>query len=54
MKQSDVCGSARGWGIKRPLVVSGGCDREVKVWDVETGWVLVLDTAKKAGFLALD
>ncbi len=37
MKQSDVCGSARGWGNKRPLVVSGGCDREVKVWDVETG-----------------
>lgn len=37
MKQSDVCGSARGWGNKRPLVVSGGCDREVKVWDAETG-----------------
>jgi len=38
MKQSDVCGSARGWSNnKRTLVVSGGCDREVKVWDVETG-----------------
>lgn len=37
MQQSDVCGGARGWGNKRSLVVSGGCDREIKVWDVETG-----------------
>ncbi|KAK4684701.1 F-box and WD-40 domain protein CDC4, partial [Tremellales sp. Uapishka_1] len=37
MKQSDVCGSARGWGGKRPLVLSGGCDREIKVWDLLSG-----------------
>ena len=41
MRQSDVTGSARGWGNKRSLVVSGGCDREVKVWDSETGWVVL-------------
>ena len=37
MKQSDICGSARGWGNERHLVVSGGCDREVKVWDADNG-----------------
>jgi hypothetical protein len=41
MKSSDVCGSARGWSEKglgsRHLVVSGGCDRHLKVWDVSTG-----------------
>lgn len=40
---SDVCGSATSWGIKRTLVVSGGCDREVRVWDIATGepvWTL--------------
>jgi F-box and WD-40 domain protein CDC4 len=40
-RSSDVCGSARGWAEKgmgsRHLVVSGGCDRHVKVWDVATG-----------------
>jgi F-box and WD-40 domain protein CDC4 len=37
MRSSDVCGSAEGWGLKRTLVVSGGCDREVRVWDIVTG-----------------
>lgn len=37
MRSSDVCGSAQGWGLKRTLVVSGGCDREVRVWDIVTG-----------------
>jgi len=37
MPSSDVCGSAQGWGLKRTLVVSGGCDREVRVWDIVTG-----------------
>ncbi|WWD22891.1 hypothetical protein CI109_107386 [Kwoniella shandongensis] len=38
MKQSDVCGSARGWsGNRRNLLVSGGCDRKVKVWNADTG-----------------
>ena len=35
---NDPCNSARGWiGLNRPIVVSGGCDREVKVWDATTG-----------------
>ena len=38
LKQSDVCGNARGWpGLKRTLVVSAGCDKVVRVWDVTTG-----------------
>ncbi len=37
MEQSDVCGAARGWGQDRPIVVSGGCDRDVRVWDLKTG-----------------
>ncbi|ORY30794.1 WD40-repeat-containing domain protein [Naematelia encephala] len=39
MRSSDVCGSARGWGggETRNLVVSGGCDKELKVWDGDTG-----------------
>lgn len=37
MPSSDVCGNVRGWGLKRTLIVSGGCDREVRVWDVASG-----------------
>lgn len=37
LAQSDISGSARGWGNKRHLVVSGGCDRKVRVWDIATG-----------------
>lgn len=38
MRQSDLNGNAKGWlGLKRSLVVSAGCDRVVKVWDVHTG-----------------
>lgn len=39
MRGSDVCGSARGWpGLgQKHLVVSGGCDKQLKVWDVATG-----------------
>ncbi|GAA5941939.1 F-box/WD repeat-containing protein [Sporobolomyces koalae] len=36
-QQSGVCSTARGWGQEGAIVVSGGCDREVRVWDVETG-----------------
>lgn len=34
---SDVANASYGWGQSQSLVVSGGCDRDVKVWDVETG-----------------
>ena len=36
-QQAGVCGTARGWGKKGATVVSGGCDRDVRVWDVESG-----------------
>ncbi|GAA5964106.1 hypothetical protein JCM21900_004508 [Sporobolomyces salmonicolor] len=36
-QQAGVCGTARGWGQRGAVVVSGGCDREVRVWEVETG-----------------
>ncbi|KAH8922792.1 WD40 repeat-like protein [Atractiella rhizophila] len=36
-QQSAVCGIARGWGQKNALLVSSGCDRDVRVWDVNTG-----------------
>lgn len=36
-QQAGVCGTARGWGQKGAVVVSGGCDRDVRVWDVESG-----------------
>ncbi|GAA5849802.1 hypothetical protein JCM8547_000567 [Rhodosporidiobolus lusitaniae] len=36
-QQAGVCGTARGWGQEGAVVVSGGCDRDVRVWDVETG-----------------
>ncbi|PWN20119.1 WD40 repeat-like protein [Microstroma glucosiphilum] len=32
-----LCGATRGFGNSSALLVSGGCDREVKVWDVATG-----------------
>lgn len=37
IKQSDVCNASRGWGDERELIVSGGCDRALKVWDAATG-----------------
>ena len=37
MKPSDICCSSEGWGQPNALVVSGGCDKELRVWDVKTG-----------------
>ncbi|KZT59081.1 WD40 repeat-like protein, partial [Calocera cornea HHB12733] len=34
---ADPRGASRGWGNPGAIVVSGGCDRDVRVWDVETG-----------------
>lgn len=37
LKQTDVCNTSVGWGQSTSLVVSGGCDRDLRVWDVATG-----------------
>ncbi|WVQ76907.1 hypothetical protein IAR50_006585 [Cryptococcus sp. DSM 104548] len=35
---SDVTGSMKGWaGLGFNMVVSGGCDRNIKIWNVDTG-----------------
>ncbi|SPC62101.1 related to F-box/WD40 repeat protein 7 [Ustilago sp. UG-2017b] len=33
----NPCGSVVGYGNKDAIVVSGGCDRDVRVWDLRTG-----------------
>jgi F-box and WD-40 domain protein CDC4 len=38
-KKSDSCGASDGWGQPNALVVSSGCDKIVRVWDVKTGLV---------------
>jgi hypothetical protein len=36
-QQASVCGTARGWGQEEAVVVTGSCDRDVRVWNVKTG-----------------
>jgi F-box and WD-40 domain protein CDC4 len=36
-KRSDACCASEGWGQPNALVVSGGCDKVLRVWDVKTG-----------------
>ena len=36
-KPSDVCFASEGWGQANALVVSGGCDKELRVWDIKSG-----------------
>lgn len=36
-KYSDMCYSSTGWGQPNSIVVSGGCDKVIMVWDVKTG-----------------
>ncbi|KAI0262348.1 WD40-repeat-containing domain protein [Gloeopeniophorella convolvens] len=38
--RSDVSGATRGWGQPGALVVSGSCDKDVRVWDLRTGLTL--------------
>lgn len=33
----SVCGTSLGWGQENALAVSGSCDRDIRVWDVNSG-----------------
>ena len=37
-EQSDPCNASRGWGQTNALVVSGSCDKMIRVWDIKSGW----------------
>jgi F-box and WD-40 domain protein CDC4 len=36
-KKSNMCGASEGWGQPYTLLVSGGCDKVLRLWDVNTG-----------------
>ena len=36
-KPSNICFASQGWGQPNSLIVSGGCDKVVRVWDVQSG-----------------
>ena len=36
-KPSNMCYTSQGWGQPNSLIVSGGCDKVVRVWDVQSG-----------------
>ena len=36
-KRSDPAGASEGWGQPNALIVSGGCDKVLRVWDVKSG-----------------
>lgn len=38
-KPSEPNGTSDGWGQPNSLVVSGGCDKDLRVWDVKSGYV---------------
>ncbi len=39
-RPSNPSGTSDGWGQPNALVVSGGCDKDLRVWDVKSGYVL--------------
>ncbi|KAJ7355701.1 WD40-repeat-containing domain protein [Mycena albidolilacea] len=39
-KRSSPCSASDGWGQPNSLVVSGGCDKVLRVWDVRSGYPL--------------
>lgn len=39
-KPSDVCCVSEGWGNANALIVSGGCDKQLRVWDVKSGYCI--------------
>ncbi|KAF8194673.1 WD40 repeat-like protein [Pholiota molesta] len=36
-KPFNNCYSSHGWGQPNPIIVSGGCDKVVRVWDLKSG-----------------
>jgi F-box and WD-40 domain protein CDC4 len=42
LRSSDACNSSLGWGQEGALVVSGACDRDVRVWDIKSGYFMSL------------
>ena len=43
MRSGDPMGEVRGWGTRQTVLVSGGSDRELRVWKVATGYAYILD-----------
>ncbi|TBU45168.1 WD40 repeat-like protein [Dichomitus squalens] len=41
-KPSYPGGASDGWGQPNALVVSGGCDKELRVWDVKSGYCIYI------------
>ena len=39
-KPSDLCCTSEGWGQPNPIVVSAGCDKSLRVWDVVSGYAI--------------
>ncbi|KAI0347855.1 WD40 repeat-like protein [Trametopsis cervina] len=39
-RPSDPSGTAEGWGQPNALIVSGGCDKDLRVWDVKSGFCI--------------
>lgn len=40
LQQSSACGISSGWGQKKSIAVSGGSDRSLRVWEVQSGLVI--------------
>lgn len=41
-RRSDMCCASQGWGQPNSLVVSGGCDKVLRVWDIMSGYDRVI------------
>jgi len=41
-KQSNMSFSSTGWGQPNSIVVSGGCDKVLRVWDAKSGYVTLI------------